>query len=331
MPTTLHDGHSQAHYVRANLQNRDGIVGRFDPRPRLNQMPDPERHIQQLQPWVRQLMASQDLLFTLGWDGASSARGQARCTLTSVTGENLVTIERPKLGLFQTELTEVAAMADLRAERTDEILAQIDHQWAHWASILPLRPDLKPRTLELAQSLILLCVSIEMRFKQVLGVWRPIDLSPQIQPIITTPGHGSFPMGHATQAYATAELLKLLLGLGPTDTTALQLERQAHRIAVNRIIAGVHFPVDLVAGQLLGKALAQWAHACAMTQPVMLPIWHFTESAYRQAGPWAGLAAQDPTLKAFQAGQTLHIPKAARLPVWNQLWRQAKAEWEGTI
>ena len=39
---------------------------------------------------------------------------------------------------------------------------------------------------------------------------------PQMQPMITTPGHGTFPMGHATQAYAVAYVLKQLLQLNPT-------------------------------------------------------------------------------------------------------------------
>ena len=33
--------------------------------------------------------------------------------------------------------------------------------------------------------------------------------------MITTPGHGTFPMGHATQTYAVAYVLKALLKLDP--------------------------------------------------------------------------------------------------------------------
>ena len=43
------------------------------------------------------------------------------------------------------------------------------------------------------------------------------EYNAQIQPMITTPGHGSFPMGHATQAYAVAHVLKKLLKLDPTE------------------------------------------------------------------------------------------------------------------
>ena len=43
-------------------------------------------------------------------------------------------------------------------------------------------------------------VLVEMRFKHELACWRPADYSFQVQPMITTPGHGSLPSGHCTQS-----------------------------------------------------------------------------------------------------------------------------------
>jgi membrane-associated phospholipid phosphatase len=101
-----------------------------------------------------------------------------------------------------------------------------------------------------------------MRFKHALACYRPVEYNAQVQPVLTTPGHGTFPMGHATQAYAVAHMLRSLLKLNPTKPphrmVIEQLERQAARIATNRVIAGVHFPVDSMAGRMLGVALAEY-------------------------------------------------------------------------
>ena len=80
--------------------------------------------------------------------------------------------------------------------------------------------------------------------------------------MITTPGHGAYPSGHATQAFMLARLLDGLLGLSiHAPSKALQLYRQASRIATNRVVAGVHFPVDSVAGRLLGHVIAEYVLA----------------------------------------------------------------------
>jgi hypothetical protein len=107
-----------------------------------------------------------------------------------------------------------------------------------------------------------LCVYVEMRFKHALGCYRPAEYNAQIQPMITTPGHGTFPMGHATQTYAVTYVLQKLLQLQPSNATHAwvidQLDRLSARITTNRVIAGVHFPVDSMAGRMLGVALGEY-------------------------------------------------------------------------
>ena len=204
-------------------------------------------------------------------------------------------------------------------------------------------------TLELLNLAFLFAVNIEIRFKHAFACPRPIDLSAQVQPIILTPGHGSFPSGHATQAYAVCYVLERLLGLTETagrKSEQEQLQRQAARIAINRTIAGVHFPVDSIAGRLLGQTLGEYfvsrcTHNSAYNCPKSAPStwsarWFDGASASNSlAGtdfqPFHQLLSGGPSpkfYKPFGSGLPQAYPDADAMLEW--LWMCARMEWEHT-
>jgi membrane-associated phospholipid phosphatase len=238
--------------------------------------------------------------------------------------------------LFESELSQVLAYADLRAERSSEILSQIDGQWAHWCSILPMRPDCTPHTLALLTTALQWVIPLELRFKHALGCPRPVAWSPQVQPCITTPGHGTFPMGHAVQAFLTAGILQALTGAQADDAWGVQLTRTAFRIAINRVVAGVHFPVDLVAGLVLGLSLSRYvhrmAHPTAHFEP--WPVVVFDPVRYQSLGPLGGLHSGTDVMREFQIARTATLPfdTASRVhlqaPAWTEMWRAAAQEWQ---
>jgi hypothetical protein len=88
--------------------------------------------------------------------------------------------------------------------------------------------------------------------------------------MILTPSHGSLPSGHATESFTAAIVLWSLLRASKLDPYANepdpnahnslsdQLMRQAARIAINRTVAGVHFPADSAAGAILGVTLGRY-------------------------------------------------------------------------
>jgi hypothetical protein len=174
----------------------------------------------------------------------------------------------------------VLSWADLREERMPEILAQISDTYAFWGSIVPLHTDRLRHTREVLDAAVQMAMFVEMRFKHELACWRPIDYSPQIQPAITTPGHGTLPSGHCVEAYVIREVLQALLGVDAKnslhDSVRLQFGRIAARIATNRVVAGVHFPVDNVAGRMLGTALGRYFVFCCKEKPSPKdpPAWH---------------------------------------------------------
>ncbi len=194
----------------------------------------------------------------------------ANLQASSIQRRPLVRLRAPTKAQFRKQLDLVAAYADLRADRAVEIVEQKLPPIAFWSSVVGLTAHRHKKTLQLIDLVFSLSVLVEMRFKQIFASLRPVAFSPQIQPMIETPGHGSWPSGHATEAFAVAVLLEALLDAahtGPgTPNGALsreQLQRLAARIATNRVVAGVHYPVDSACGRLLGTALAEFLVARA--------------------------------------------------------------------
>ena len=172
--------------------------------------------------------------------------------------------------------------------------------------------------------------------------------------MILTPAHGTLPSGHATEAFTSALVLWRLLrdaaaGGGITLPYAdqiwgLEFMRLAARIAINRTVAGVHFPVDSAAGAVLGLTLGQYFVArCSQASGTAsnYDAWKFdgpnfpktpavdadfqwftlydvdaTPPAQKPAPPYATLSSAGVTLAALGQSAILH---------W--LWNEAMSEW----
>jgi acid phosphatase (class A) len=80
---------------------------------------------------------------------------------------------------------------------------------------------------------------------------RPPQMDSRIHACISLPTNASYPSGHSTQAFVWANLLSEIF---PEHREAL-LER-AQLVAWSRVVGGVHYPTDIVAGRQLGERLA---------------------------------------------------------------------------
>jgi len=116
--------------------------------------------------------------------------------------------------------------------------------------------------------------------------------------------------------------------------------RQAARIAINRTVAGVHYPVDSLAGQLLGMTVAEYA--LARFKPAgtttLVDAWVFDGSqvAALQNEDFTGSELFNPITdvrrqnayadKLLDGGGAVQasVQGSANL---NWLWQQASAEW----
>ncbi|NBQ86511.1 MAG: phosphatase PAP2 family protein [Betaproteobacteria bacterium] len=221
---------------------------------------------------VRRLQACTLALQTGIGFSTDARRGEARLHFIDVDAAQLqrlplVSLRRPSAEVLAQQLDLVIAWADLRATRAHEIALQLSGQIVpFWTGLLGLHPVRHAATLELLALSLSLAVDVHMRFKQLFACPRPVTLSSQVQPIIATPDHGSWPSGHSTEAHLSCTLLWALASQDPHNAARKgdlypALQRLAARVAINRTVAGVHFPVDSAAGRVLGTALAEFVIA----------------------------------------------------------------------
>lgn len=80
---------------------------------------------------------------------------------------------------------------------------------------------------------------------------RPFVAHPQIHPFLHHAADASFPSDHATAAFAIAVVLLVRLGL-----RTLPVLIAAAALCVARVLVGVHYPGDVLAGAALGSLAA---------------------------------------------------------------------------
>ena len=87
--------------------------------------------------------------------------------------------------------------------------------------------------------------------RQWIGRDRPPLVYPNPKPLVSLPHSGAFPSGHATAAFAAATVIAW--ASRPLAVPAFLL---AAAIALSRVYVGVHWPLDVLGGAVLGTLVA---------------------------------------------------------------------------
>ncbi len=85
---------------------------------------------------------------------------------------------------------------------------------------------------------------------------RPPQAVPGLRSLITASDQFSFPSGHSSGAFLLATALVLVYG-GPV----LAMYLWAAGVGLSRVLLGVHFPGDILAGALMGSGIALFTAA----------------------------------------------------------------------
>ena len=224
------------------------------------------------------------------------------------------------------QLDAVLRAAVEREDRLPEILSQANDFWPFFESVTGVQLAQAPAFGELLRATHEWVLSLLMLLKHNVAAHRPVQRSTLVMPLIATPGHGSLPSGHATVAAFTAELLRLLMYRSGPDARAQALDRLARRIAFNRVVAGVHFPVDSQAGYALGQQLARTLSALAgngADSPRALRPDDVIRARFRLQELAPGESSSDEETEP-PARQLLAAPQPA--PAVQALWAQAAAD-----
>lgn len=162
----------------------------------------------------------------------------------------------------------VLAVAE-RPEALGEIVEENQNFQMRWLQLLNITATSHPQTFLLMKIMARVgefaMVQLKLQYSKPPGAtappyWyqpRPSQVCPTLYPPVPVPGHPSYPAGHALIGKLTSECLIDLLPQYKEPLRAL-----AARVAMNRVIAGLHYREDIDAGARAAVDLKPYLTAC---------------------------------------------------------------------
>ncbi len=119
-------------------------------------------------------------------------------------------------------------------------------------------------------------------------------------------------------------MLAHLLSQDPASQSPLYgplLKKLAQSVAFNRVAAGLHYPIDSIAGQALGEVLAEYMVGCCVGPVAIQPLTISCDAAEPSKDHEKNF---DKCVHPMDGKDKTSCARRSLLP-W--LWKQARAEW----
>ena len=120
----------------------------------------------------------------------------------------------------------------------------------------------RPALFMLVTAAVIAADMISLGLKELGGRRRPFIANPEQDPLIGTHLDLSFPSGHASTSFAGATVLAVA-----APQLAIPLYLLAGGVAASRVYVGVHYPLDIIVGALLARALRRLAASPRRSRP----------------------------------------------------------------
>ncbi len=153
---------------------------------------------------------------------------------------------------------ELDAILAVQATRTpaDAARARAEEKFDVFAFADAVGPwftaDRCPRTADLFKLLAAEAKAFSRVGKDHYNRRRPPFVDARIKPVVTLEDEGSYPSSHSVRGQLYAEVLAAVL----PEANRAAVAARGRQIGFDRLLGGVHYPSDVVAGRVLGHALA---------------------------------------------------------------------------
>lgn len=206
---------------------------------------------------MKRSLVAVTLLFALGWHSVAAARQYFH--YVAANSVDLAAFPPPPSTGSMVDIGDLNTVLWMQQRRTCEDAARARKEQDQFTFELladVLGPSFSeanlPKTAELLKNAISDAEGLSGLLKDKFHRPRPFENHREVHPVVDRPPNASYPSGHSTRGTVIALILAELI-----PAKATELKQWGCAYGLDRVIGGVHYPSDVVAGRQLGTVVVE--------------------------------------------------------------------------